>query len=60
MVNAIQAEIDRDEELEQNHQTEVNNKVAELEGQYRERGFYNFQFFCLLEAFVKKPRKKVN
>ena len=38
MVNAIQAEIDNDEEIEQNHQNEVNNKVAELEKQYRERG----------------------
>ena len=39
MVNAIQAEIDRDEELEQNHQNEVNNKLAELERQYRKFGF---------------------
>ena len=38
VVNAIQAEIDNDEEIEQNHQNEVNNKVAELEKQYRDRG----------------------
>ena len=58
MVNAIQAEIDRDEELEQNHQNEVNNKLAELERQYRYMVFvvyqYSFQKFVLRSHFYPK------
>ena len=58
MVNAIQAEIDRDEELEQNHQNEVNNKLAELERQYRYMVFvvyqHSFQKFVLRSHFYPK------